>query len=51
MVQIPVSKGTYRLLSGIGAVCGLLMLAKGGDNVGPGLLALVICGWAFLRTF
>jgi hypothetical protein len=51
MTQIPVSKGCYRLLSGLFLLSSLGMIVQGGDMVVIGLISAAICGWAFFSTF
>jgi hypothetical protein len=51
MTQIPVSKGCYRLLSGLSLFFSLAMVVQGGDMVVVGLISAAICGWAFFSTF
>ena len=51
MTQIPVSKGCYRLLSGICLLFSLAMVVQGGDMAVIGLVSSAICGWAFFSTF
>jgi hypothetical protein len=51
MTQIPVSKGCYRLLSGLFLLSSLAMVVQGGDMVVVGLISAAICGWAFFSTF
>jgi hypothetical protein len=51
MTRIPVSKGCYRLLSGICLLSSLAMVVQGGDMVVIGLVSAAICGWAFFSTF
>lgn len=51
MTSIPVSKGCYRLLSGLFLLSSLAMVIKGGAMVVPGLISAAICGWAFFSTF
>jgi hypothetical protein len=51
MTKIPVSRGCYRLLSGICLLSSLAMVVQGGDMVIIGLVSTAICGWAFFSTF
>jgi hypothetical protein len=51
MTRIPVSRGCYRLLSGICLLSSLAMIVQGGDMLVVGLVSAVICGWAFFCTF
>ena len=51
MTQLPVSKGCYRLLSGLFLLSSIAMVLKGGDMVVIGLISAAICGWAFFSTF
>jgi hypothetical protein len=51
MTQIPVSKGCYRLLSGLFLLSSLGMIMQGGDMVVIGLISAAICGCAFFSTF
>jgi len=51
MTKIPVSKGCYRLLSGLFLLSSLGMIVQGGDMVVVGLISAAICGWAFFSTF
>lgn len=51
MTKIPVSRGCYRLLSGLFLISSVGMVLKGGDTLAIGLISTAICGWAFFRTF
>ncbi len=51
MTRIPVSKGCYRLLSGVCLLSSLGMVVQGGDMAVIGLISAAICGWAFFSTF
>ena len=51
MTQIPVSKGCYRLASGLFLISSIAMVLKGGEMLTIGIISMAICGWAFFRTF
>jgi hypothetical protein len=51
MTKIPVSKGYYRLLSGLFLLSSLAMVVQGGDMVVIGIISAAICGWAFFSKY